>query len=243
MSSGVEVGGAVTHVGVGAPRRRTREHRQHRRGPIECLDLGLLVDAQHDRGVGRVEVEPDDVADLVDEQRIGRQLEVLDAVRLEPERAPDPRDRGLVQPDLGRHRPRRPLRRTVLRRGLQRRHDHLLDDLVGDLAGLTRPRLIDQPVETLRREPGPPLTDRHRIAVELTGDLLIRRARRSSEHDPAPQCQRLPGRRAAHPPLQRLTLLIAQHDLSRRPATSSHQCLHRRRHRQQRDTHPKIPPN
>jgi hypothetical protein len=30
--------------------------------PVEGLDLALLVDAQHDRAIRRVEIEPDDVA-------------------------------------------------------------------------------------------------------------------------------------------------------------------------------------
>ena len=37
----------------------------------------LLVDAQHDGAIGRIEVEADDVPDLVDEQRISRELEAL----------------------------------------------------------------------------------------------------------------------------------------------------------------------
>jgi hypothetical protein len=31
------------------------------------LDLGLLIDAEHQGGFGRVQVEPDDVANLLDE--------------------------------------------------------------------------------------------------------------------------------------------------------------------------------
>jgi hypothetical protein len=38
--------------------------------------LGLLVDAEHDGALGRVEIEPDDVVDLLDEQRILGQLKV-----------------------------------------------------------------------------------------------------------------------------------------------------------------------
>lgn len=46
----------------------------------------LLVDAEDDRPLGRRGVEPDDVADLLHEQRIGRKLEGLDPVRLQAER-------------------------------------------------------------------------------------------------------------------------------------------------------------
>jgi hypothetical protein len=37
-----------------------------------------------DRSTGRVQVQPDDVADLIDELRVARQLEGVDQVRLEP---------------------------------------------------------------------------------------------------------------------------------------------------------------
>jgi len=40
--------------------------RQDRLGPFQCLDLALLIDAQHQCLVRRVEVEPDDVTDLLD---------------------------------------------------------------------------------------------------------------------------------------------------------------------------------
>jgi hypothetical protein len=74
----VEVGGAVTHVVVGLSRGYPRHQRQHRRRTIERLNLRLLVDAQHDRGLGRIEIQPDDVADLVDEPRVRGELERLD---------------------------------------------------------------------------------------------------------------------------------------------------------------------
>jgi hypothetical protein len=56
--------------------------REHRLGAVESLDLGFLVHAQHKGAIGRVHVEPDDVAHLLDEQRIGRELEALDEVWL-----------------------------------------------------------------------------------------------------------------------------------------------------------------
>ena len=52
---------------------RARGCRAASAGSARCgqrLDLGLLVDAEHDRALGRVEIEPDDIADLVDELRV-----------------------------------------------------------------------------------------------------------------------------------------------------------------------------
>jgi hypothetical protein len=65
----VVVGGAVADVVVCLACGHTGHQRQHRRRAVERLGR-FLIDTQDDRGLGRVEVEPDDVADLVDELRI-----------------------------------------------------------------------------------------------------------------------------------------------------------------------------
>jgi hypothetical protein len=77
---------------VGGPLRRAGQQRQDRGGAIQRLHARLLIHAQHHRRLGRVEVQPDHVADFLDELRIGRQLEGVDQVRLEPKRPPDPGD-------------------------------------------------------------------------------------------------------------------------------------------------------
>jgi hypothetical protein len=61
------------------------------------LNLALFVDAEHDGPVGRAQIEPDDVAHLLDEERIGRELERLRPVRLQGERAPDAVHRAAAQ--------------------------------------------------------------------------------------------------------------------------------------------------
>jgi hypothetical protein len=85
-------------VVVGAALGQARQHRQDRLGAVQRLDLGLLVHAQHHRPLGRVVIQPDDIDDLLDKQRIGRQLEAVGQVRLEAEVPPDPPDRRLAQP-------------------------------------------------------------------------------------------------------------------------------------------------
>ena len=116
VQGGVEARGAVALVVVRRALGRARQHRQRRRSAIERLDLRFLVDAEHDGALGRRQVQANDVADLLDEQRVLGQLLALLAVGLEPERPPDPRDRGLVEPDLLRQRARRPVRRVLRRR-------------------------------------------------------------------------------------------------------------------------------
>jgi hypothetical protein len=46
----------------------------------QCLDLALLIDAEDKGSVGRGKVKADDIAYLVDQQRIVRQLERLDSI-------------------------------------------------------------------------------------------------------------------------------------------------------------------
>jgi hypothetical protein len=83
-------GRAMTDIGVSLTFRLTRHHRQDRLFAIERLNLALFIDAQDQRPIGQGQVEPNDVADLVDEQRITRKLEGLRAMRLQPEGSSDP---------------------------------------------------------------------------------------------------------------------------------------------------------
>ena len=204
---GVEAGGARALVVVGRALGRAGQHRQDRRGAVERLDLGLLVDAEHDGALGRVEVEADDVADLGDELRVLGELPRLLAVRLQPERLPDPVHRRLGQADLARHRARRPMRR-VPRRGLQRLDDHLLDLLVGDRPRLPRPRLIDQPIQAMLGETRERhLRDHRPLHPEPLGDLGVLQTLGRQQHDPRALRQRLRARAPPRPRLQLRALL------------------------------------
>ena len=64
-------------------------------GAIQRLDLALLIHEQHHRALGRVEVQPADVFDLVHEQRIGGQLERLRVLGARPQLGV--RERSLVR--------------------------------------------------------------------------------------------------------------------------------------------------
>jgi hypothetical protein len=77
VQGGVEARGAVALVVMRRALGQPRPHRQDRRRAVQRLDLGLLVHAQHDGALGRVEVEADDVSDLGHELRIARQLKRL----------------------------------------------------------------------------------------------------------------------------------------------------------------------
>jgi len=50
--------------------------------PRISLHLGLLVRAQHNRVLRRIQVQPRDIVDPLDKERIGGQLERIGHVRL-----------------------------------------------------------------------------------------------------------------------------------------------------------------
>src|SRR5512132_2920622 len=80
---------AVTGIIVGAALGLPGAPWQQGLGAVQSLDLTLLVHAQHKGVLGWGHVEPDDVAHLLHEQRIARELEGLDPVRLQSEGFPD----------------------------------------------------------------------------------------------------------------------------------------------------------
>jgi len=120
---------AVPQVVVGAPLGHPGHpghHRQDRLGPVQGLDLRLLIDAQHHCLLRRVVVEPDGVDDLGGELWVVRELEPVLEVRLEIELPPDPPDRRGREAGAFGHRGSRPVRR-MCGLGLEGRRDDLLD--------------------------------------------------------------------------------------------------------------------
>src|SRR3970040_433742 len=110
IESREQAGGAVAEVVMSAAFGVSRAHRQQRGGSLQSLNLALLIDAQDQSVLGRVQVEADDVPHLVDKQRVMAQLKALGAVWLEGKGAPDAADGGLVQPRNFGHGARGPMR-------------------------------------------------------------------------------------------------------------------------------------
>ena len=74
VQRGEQGGDAVTQIVMGAPFGQPGHHRQYRRGPVQGLDLGFFIDAEHQRLFRRVQIEPDYIADLVNEVRVGADI-------------------------------------------------------------------------------------------------------------------------------------------------------------------------
>lgn len=94
VEGGKQGSGAVAFVVVchsgGAPLLEG----QARLGAIERLDLALLVDREHDGMLGWIDVKPHHVMQLLDEVGVVRELELPDAMRLQPVRSPDTLNRA-----------------------------------------------------------------------------------------------------------------------------------------------------
>ncbi len=81
--------GAVADVVVGRGRRLPLLRRQARLGAVERLNLGFLIDREHDHVRRRVHVEADHVPQLGHERRVFGEFEGAHPVRGEPVHRPD----------------------------------------------------------------------------------------------------------------------------------------------------------
>ena len=54
-----QIGGPVANVVVGLAGGNPSPQRQHRLGPVQCLDLRLLIHAKHQGFCGRMEIHTD----------------------------------------------------------------------------------------------------------------------------------------------------------------------------------------
>ena len=112
-----QVGGAVAQIIGGVALGLAGTHRQHGLAAVQRLDLALLVHAQDQRAVGWIEIQPDDVAHLVDEQRVFGEPEAFDPVGLQRKGPPDAADHALAQSAAFGHRAAAPVSR-IWRRAL-----------------------------------------------------------------------------------------------------------------------------
>ena len=117
-------------------------------GAIQRLNLAFLVDAQHERPIRWVHVEPNHIRHFLFELWVVRDLERAHQVRLEPGFGPDALHARVADSHRSRHRPNAPVR-LVRRRlcGRLRQHFALHRGRQWLLAG--RPCLVmQQPIDT-----------------------------------------------------------------------------------------------
>ena len=183
---------------MGAPGGQPGPQRQHRRGPVQGLDLGLLVNADHHRVIRGCQIQTHDVANLGFQVRVGAELERLDPVRLDLPLTPDPRHRCERDAQLSSQEPGRPVRDPQPRWRAavigQRRHHHIG---LADLRRPARPRLILQRRDPASLIPIPPADYRRPRHPHRPRDLSVRHAAGGQQHHPG--TLRQPRRHARQP--------------------------------------------
>jgi hypothetical protein len=90
-------GCTMTFVVMGAAFGLPRSHGKKGLGAIQRLDLGLLVYTENHSSFRRSQIEPYHIPNFFDEERIFRQLESFDAMRLQRKGSPNPAYRRLAQ--------------------------------------------------------------------------------------------------------------------------------------------------
>lgn len=83
VQSGKQRGDTVTNVIVRDAFDVAEAHRQHGLRALERLALALLVHVQHQGVLRRAQVQADHVAQFLDDERVGRELESFAAMRLQ----------------------------------------------------------------------------------------------------------------------------------------------------------------
>ena len=201
----------MADVIVGLAGRDAGAQWQERSGAVQGLHLAFLVHRQHDGAIRRTEIQPDDVAHLLDKLGIGRQFERVQAMRLQPKRLPEPRDRRFREARHLRHAARRPLGR-VRGRTFERPGNHVDDPIVGGFARRARPRLVGQAGQAADPKPLAPFA--HAVArhAEARGHRPIGEPLGTGQYHPRSRRQSLRRGRAARPLVQGAAFVVSQHD-------------------------------
>ena len=84
LEGGEQSRGAMPVVIVGLAFEVAQAHRQDRLGALQRLNLALFVHAEHQRLVRWIQIQSHNIAHLLHEERIARELEGFAAVRLHP---------------------------------------------------------------------------------------------------------------------------------------------------------------
>src|SRR5687768_13999340 len=148
-------------------------HRQDWLGAAQSLNLAFLIHTKHQSIGRRAQVKPDNVTNLLHQQRILRKNEALAAVGLQTKRPPDPADARLTQAKLFSHQTRAPMS-SALGRRFQGPGDDFFNAFVADFARRSRPRFIEQPLDAALEEASTPHSDRIVGSAQKSGYLRIR---------------------------------------------------------------------
>ena len=190
VEGGKQGGGAMADIVVGDAFDIAQPHGQHGLGAAQGLNLDFLIDAQHHGVIGRVQIQAHDVAHLLDEERIGGELEGFAAMRLQGKALKDPVHGGFRQPVGFRGLANTPVG-SGGRPGLQRTAQQRGHLFVGNRAWPTRTQLVIQALDAVLDETLPPLAHRGLRPPQARGNLGVGAAFGGPQHQPGPRHQRM----------------------------------------------------
>ena len=163
---------AVADIVVGHAFNITQTHGENGLGAVQRLNLALLIHTQDQGVLGRIEIQPDNIADFLDEKRIRGDFEMALSMRLKAKGAPDSLDRGPRDLCFFGDRAYRPMS-SVDGLGFKSFADQLSDPVIGNRAGAPRPEFIVKARESLVPIAFPPQDHRWPTIAKLGGDLPI----------------------------------------------------------------------
>jgi hypothetical protein len=169
----------------------TQAQRQHRLRALERLALTFLVHAQYQCIVRRVQVQADDCAQLLDEERIGGKFKTLGTMGFESKELEIALHAALGDTGFGRRGAHAPMRRTVLRPLVQRLVNQRRNALIIDRARFSRAQFIVQLRNAMLYKTLAPVANRRILTLEAPRHLIVGLPSRTREHnahaDSAPQ--------------------------------------------------------
>ena len=150
---------------------------------IQGLNLALLIDAKHDRMLGWIQVQADDVDQLLGKVRIVGELERLHAMRLEVGLLPHPLHHRRRRAQVLGQRPRAPMRGGGRLLGNGRFHNPRREFLFGRRRTTAAWGILFNSGQPPRGEAVAPQRDRLPQRAQFVGDLLVLLASGGGQHN------------------------------------------------------------
>jgi hypothetical protein len=217
---------AVALVIVGYSLDITQSHRQERLAALQRLNLALLVNREDERLIGGVKVESDDVSDLFNEERIGRELEILRSVRLNTKEREIALHGTLADTSLLGNASNTPVSGVP---GLFLEHGtkHLGDFILVMSAGPSGSGHIIEAGESILIEPVAPVADNREAHADCLCNVAMCGTSGREEDDAGAPNDSRGERSRASDVLEFFPLVIGQHDGETGGASSRHGILQR----------------
>jgi len=184
LQGGEQAGGAVAGVVVGHARRQSRPHRQRRLGAIKRLNLRFFIHAQHQRSLGRVEIETHDIGQFAVELRVVAEFEGVYPVRLQAVLLPYAMHGGRGQANFFGQAPCAPVGSRL--RLAQGDAHHCLFLCGGDPPWTPTARPVAQTVQATTCIPSPPQTHSSLSNLKPFRQRADTLALRAAQHYPRP---------------------------------------------------------